>query len=160
MHGGQVSAHSGGPGRGARFEVRLPVLAELELAREDPVTQSSLAKRILVVDDNVDAGDSLAMVLNLSGHTAEAVYDPLKALERAASFDPEVILLDIGLPGMDGYEVARRIRARGSTARLVALTGYGQSEDIRRTQAAGFDAHLVKPVELEHLLHNLDGPRH
>src|SRR5690606_38398887 len=112
------------------------------------------------VDDNADAANSLTMILNLTGHQAESAYDPKAALERAAEFDPEVILLDIGLPGMDGYEVARRIRARGCGARLVALTGYGQSEDIRRAQAAGFDAHMVKPVDLQHLLRNIGGEAH
>jgi len=95
------------------------------------------------------------MVLNQRGHEAEAVFSPSAAIERAATLNPEVVLLDIGLPGMDGYEVAKRIRAAGGSARLVALTGYGQPEDIRKARAAGFDAHLVKPVDLENLMRSI-----
>ena len=155
MHGGRVRVTSEGPGRGARFEMCLPVIAAPRAEKEEPAAKSAAARRVLIVDDNADAANSLAMILNLTGHTAEPVYGPTEALERAAAFDPEVILLDIGLPGMDGYEVAKRIRAGGSVARLVALTGYGQTEDIRRAQAAGFDAHFVKPVDLQDLLQNL-----
>lgn len=155
MHGGRVGAASEGPGRGARFEVVLPRIPCPRARREVQPPQKMVHRRILIVDDNTDAADSLAMLLNLTGHTAESVYGPAEALKRAASLNPEVILLDIGLPGMDGYEVARRLRSGGSTARLVALTGYGQPEDVRRAQAAGFDAHLVKPVDLQHLLRDL-----
>jgi CheY-like chemotaxis protein len=155
MHGGLVSASSPGPGRGSRFEVRLPLVQ----APQESATQPSLAPlramRILVVDDNADAADSLTLLLKLDGHHTESVYTPADALERARTFEPEVILLDIGLPGMDGYEVARRIRSRGSRARLVALTGYGQSEDVRRAREAGFDEHLVKPADPELLRQKL-----
>jgi CheY-like chemotaxis protein len=99
------------------------------------------------VDDNVDAATSLAEFLRLEGHQTEAVYSAKGALEAIGTFDPDVVLLDIGLPDMDGYEVAKRIRAAGNSVRLVALTGYGQAEDIQRTRTAGFDAHLVKPVD-------------
>jgi CheY-like chemotaxis protein len=98
------------------------------------------------------------MILNLSGHVAEPVYGGAEALERAAAFDPEIVLLDIGLPGIDGYEVARRLKRGGSKARLVALTGYGQPEDVRRAHDAGFDEHLVKPVDVQHLLRNVGSP--
>lgn len=155
MHGGRVSAASDGPGRGARFEITLPVIDLPGEAREEPSEQTAARRRILIVDDNADSADSMAMILNLCGHVAEPVYGAAEALERAAALDPEIVLLDIGLPGMDGYEVARLLRSRGSSARLVALTGYGQPEDVRRAEEAGFDTHLVKPVDLQHLLRDL-----
>ena len=106
-------------------------------------------RRILVVDDNQDSADSLATLLRLTGHEVHIAHDGLEALERAAAFQPEVILLDIGLPRLNGYEAARRIREqqRHQAPTLVALTGWGQEEDRRRTNEAGFDAHLVKPVD-------------
>jgi len=155
MHGGRVSAASEGPGRGARFEMVLPVIACSREMGEQQSEQTAARLRILIVDDNADSANSLAMILNLSGHVAEPVYGAAEALERAAALDPEIVLLDIGLPGMDGYEVARLLRSRGSSARLVALTGYGQPEDVRRARDAGFDTHLVKPVDLQHLLRDL-----
>ena len=155
MHDGRVSAASDGPGRGARFELVLPLIARPREMRQEQSEQNAVRRRILVVDDNADSADSLAMILNHSGHVAEPVYGAAQALERAAAFDPEVVLLDIGLPGIDGYEVARQLRGRGSNARLVALTGYGQPEDVRRAQDAGFNAHLVKPVDLQRLLRDL-----
>ena len=100
------------------------------------------------MDDNRDAAISLAEFLRLDGHEALAVYSATAALDAMASFKPDVMLLDIGLPEMDGYEVAQRVRAAGSTVRLVALTGYGQAADMQRTLAAGFEAHLVKPLDL------------
>jgi CheY-like chemotaxis protein len=157
MHGGSVRAASDGPGSGARFEVVLPVIARPPEMKHGQWEQNAVRRRILVVDDNADSADSLAMILNHSGHTAEPVYGAADALERAAAFDPEIVLLDIGLPGIDGYEVARQLRGRGSNARLIALTGYGQPEDVRRAHDAGFDAHLVKPVDLQHLLRDLGG---
>jgi CheY-like chemotaxis protein len=147
MHDGTVAAASAGPGRGSTFEIRLPTVAAPKEGRKKSTSRSAVPKRVLVVDDNVDAASSLAAFLQLDGHQAEAVYSAKGALEAIASFGPDVVLLDIGLPEMDGYEVAKRIRAGGSGVRLVALTGYGQAEDIERTQAAGFDAHLVKPVD-------------
>jgi len=125
------------------------------LAAEDTARPRASARRVLIVDDNIDAADSLAMLLKLDGHDAESVYDPSIALQRVGEFDPEVILLDIGLPVMDGYEVARRLREIGNKARLVALTGYGQAKDVQRARAAGFDSHLVKPVELPDLVKEL-----
>jgi CheY-like chemotaxis protein len=158
MQGGHVSAQSEGPGRGARFNVRLPLISPPHASNEESAAMPVPPRRVLIVDDNVDAANSLAMILSVSGHTVEAVYNSRDALERAASAKPEVILLDIGLPGMDGYEVAKRLRAAGSNARIVALTGYGQSEDVERGRAAGFDAHLVKPVDIQCLLRNLSEP--
>ena len=110
-------------------------------------------RRILVVDDNVDAADSLAMWLTFNGHDVHTVYGATEALEAAARLQPEVMFLDIGLPAMDGYEVARQLRARTGQVplRLIALTGYGQKEDRERSMAAGFDEHLVKPVTPETL---------
>jgi signal transduction histidine kinase len=157
MHGGRVNAASDGPGQGARFEVILPVIAGPREPRAERSQQIAARRRILIVDDNADAANSLAMMLNLSGHLSEPVYGGAEALERAAALDPEVVLLDIGLPGMDGYEVARQLRGRGSNARLIALTGYGQPDDVRRARDAGFDVHLVKPVDLQALLRDLGG---
>jgi two-component system, OmpR family, response regulator len=110
---------------------------------------SNQALRILVVDDNVDAAESIAMLLSLDGHDVRSVHDAQRALDLAAEFGPDLVLLDIGLPGMDGYEVARRLRLRQdvTNVRLVAVTGYGQQEDRDRARDAGFDQHLVKPVE-------------
>ena len=115
----------------------------------DADSAPALAHRILIVDDNRDAAASLAMLLQLSGAQTETAYDGLAAIEAAARFGPDVILLDIGLPGLDGYEVAQRIRAEpwGGTVMLIALTGWGQAEDRERSKSAGFDVHLVKPVD-------------
>jgi CheY-like chemotaxis protein len=114
---------------------------------------------VLIVDDNQDAADSLAMVLRLEGHKATVAYSAQAAIEAVRSSEPEFILLDIGLPNMDGYEVAQRIRASGAPAHIIALTGYGQVEDRQRSMDAGFAAHLVKPVdiaELRSMLSNAD----
>jgi signal transduction histidine kinase len=156
MHGGSVTATSEGPGRGSEFVVTLPRLAEerpspAAVAPDVPVAAACC--RILVVDDNLDAADSLAMLLNLGGHETRVAPDGPTALGIAPTFRPHAVFLDIGLPGMDGYEVARRLRQESATARsvLVAITGYGQHEDRRRSEAAGFDHHLVKPVEWDAL---------
>jgi signal transduction histidine kinase/CheY-like chemotaxis protein len=159
MHGGRVCATSDGPGKGARVELVLPVVAVASPLSDDQPAPNPPSRRILVVDDNADAADSLAMLLTHSGHTAEPVYGATAALERAIAFDPDFVILDIGLPGVDGYEVARQLRARGSNARLIALTGYGQAEDRQRAYEAGFDAHRVKPVSLELLLQDLAPPQ-
>jgi signal transduction histidine kinase len=157
MHGGSVRAESAGPGQGSTFELRLPLVTAKAAAAEEVSPGAVEPQRILIVDDNADAADSLSLLLDIDGHTTRSVYRSIDALETFGVFDPHVILLDIGLPGMDGYEVARRIRARGCRARLVALTGYGQSEDQARALEAGFDAHLVKPVDLELLRRHLSG---
>ncbi len=155
MHGGTVTASSEGIGKGTCVEIRLPRQPEAVAAPATAAAPRAASRRVLIVDDNADAADSLAMLLKLDGHDAESVYDPSIALERVGEFDPDVILLDIGLPIMNGYEVARRLRELGNKARLVALTGYGQAEDIQRARAAGFDSHLVKPVELPDLVREL-----
>ena len=155
MHGGTVEADSAGPGNGATFEIRLPLIENTAQTGDEHPVPATPARRVLIVDDNADAANSLSLLLEMEGHDAEPVYDPHDALARLPHFDPEVILLDIGLPGMDGYEVARRVRAQGSAARIVALTGYGQSDDIQRATDAGFDSHLIKPVDLRLLLQEI-----
>ena len=118
-------------------------------------------RRVLIVDDNEDAANSLAMILELGGHETESVYTAVDALQRAAAFRPDVVLLDIGLPGMDGYEVAQKLRELPGLRdiRLVAVTGYGRSDDRRRARDAGFDDHLTKPVEFALLERTLAGIR-
>jgi PAS domain S-box-containing protein len=161
LHGGKVAVASAGIGRGTRFTVTLPLAVAHPAAA--PMQSAAAApapprrRHILVVDDNRDAADSLAELLRMVGHDVVLAHDGAQALEVAAANHPDTVLLDIGLPGMDGYEVARRLRARPefARARLIALTGYGQSSDRRATSEAGFEAHLVKPVdfvELERLL--------
>jgi two-component system, sensor histidine kinase len=149
MHGGQVTAASEGAGRGARFEIRLPLIAAPTASAQPPSAQRVSPKRILVVDDNQDAADSLAMVLKMNGHEAHAVYSPEDALEHLGAHASQVVLLDIGLPRMDGYQVAQQVRRSGLPVRMIALTGYGQLEDVKRATAAGFDAHLIKPVDFD-----------
>jgi PAS domain S-box-containing protein len=157
MHGGEVSASSGGVGLGATFEIRLPLAAAQGEVAQPAVQEIPSKRRVLVVDDNADAANTLAMLLNLDGHEVRAVYSARTAFDEVQGFEPDVVLLDIGLPEMDGYEVARRIREQPALSglRLVALTGYGQAEDKQRTQAAGFDDHLVKPVEMKALQETL-----
>jgi signal transduction histidine kinase/CheY-like chemotaxis protein len=160
MHGGEVSAHSDGLGSGSTFEITLPRSQPPLTAPIETQPASSAPRRILVVDDNSDAATSLAVLLEMDGHETRTAFASSHALTLAESFEPDVVLLDIGLPEMDGYEVARRLRRspRGETITLIALTGYGQQDDRKRTQEAGFDAHLVKPVDfaaLDSLLHRL-----
>lgn len=152
MHGGAVEAHSEGLGRGTEFVVRLPVLVEPvkpSPRQSDIETETSIKHRILIVDDDEDSADSLAMLLEMDGHDVCVAYDGLAAVEAAAKFDPGVILLDIGLPRLDGYEAALRIREERGDREvfIVALTGWAQEEDRFRSKQAGFDAHLLKPVE-------------
>jgi two-component system CheB/CheR fusion protein len=156
MHGGTVEVYSDGPGCGSEFVVRLPAFAEPGQALEDASAvesdmENSARYRVLVVDDNVDSAESIALLFELNGHHVRMAHDGPAALEIAHSFHPQVIVLDIGLPGMDGYEVARRLRseAQMQSVNLIALTGYGQSEDRQRSIAAGFNHHLVKPVDPE-----------
>jgi PAS domain S-box-containing protein len=158
-HGGSVSVESDGPGKGSQFTVVLPLedrapaeQTSTAAAREEPV-----ARRFLVIEDNVDAADSLRAVLELAGNAVEVAYDGLDGLEKARSFRPDVILCDVGLPQMDGYAVAKAVRADPAlaAATMIALTGYARPEDVARSREAGFDHHMAKPLcfaELERLL--------
>jgi signal transduction histidine kinase len=157
LHQGTVEVASDGPGRGACFTVTLPCISEVA-PQQQPATQQVPAprdsrevygRRVLVVDDNIDAAESTAAFLRLEGHEVKAVHDGLQALASLKVFDPHVVVLDIGLPGLDGYAVARQLRERGDTSHvlLIALTGYGQKEDRQRAADAGFDYHFVKPAD-------------
>ena len=162
LHGGTVDARSEGEGKGSEFTVRLPAAASRAQPRDtspstQPLARKTLVKRVLVVDDNVDAADTLGMLMRSLGHEARVVYDGMQALQEAVEFRPDVVLLDIGLPGINGYEVARRLRSTkaGQSAKIIAITGWGQDTDRARAREAGFDVHLVKPVDeaaLQHLV--------
>ena len=186
MHGGSVQARSEGPGRGSEFIVRLPVLTRAQepgpnrargpMPRPVSATASSSkrplrirdagpevesgapmpARRVLVVDDNTSAAQSMAMILKLEGYDVQVAFDGVSGLEAVRSFQPAAILMDIGLPGIDGYEMARRIRQdpelNSGLDLLAAVTGYAEPEARRRSQEAGFDQHLVKPVDPEDVL--------
>jgi CheY-like chemotaxis protein len=152
MHGGSIEARSEGLGLGSEFVVRLPVLAEKRDDYRPPVQaddEQTMPLRILVVDDNKDSAQSLALLLRLKGHETHLAYDGLAAVEMARRFRPEVVLLDIGLPKLNGYDACRQIRAQpwGRDIVILALTGWGQVEDRRKSKKAGFDEHMVKPVD-------------
>ena len=156
MHDGVVTARSAGLGHGSQFEIRLPIRAAGSIKAPGPkpiVSEKIPARRILVVDDNVDAADSLAMLLRVIGHDVRTAHDGPAALEAARASRPEVVLLDIGLPFMSGLDVARHLRNDfpAHDVVLVALTGYGQDEDRRRSEEAGFNGHLVKPLDFDAL---------
>ncbi|HXC51463.1 MAG TPA: ATP-binding protein [Candidatus Limnocylindrales bacterium] len=156
MHGGTIEVHSEGRGRGTEVVVRLPLMVEHQSGRERVPSQpghTSPVWRILVVDDNEDSAESLSMLLRLQGHDSSTAHDGPRAIELAEQIRPELVLLDIGLPRMNGLEVCRRIReqAWGRTMIVVALTGWGQEEDRLRSKEAGFDHHLVKPVQFAEL---------
>jgi CheY-like chemotaxis protein len=160
MHGGQLTASSGGPGQGSEFLVRLPLSvvedigeAPGQAAAATPTTQASAPLRVMVVDDNRDSADMLALSLKLMGHEVLTLYDPLDALASARSWQPDLAFLDVGMPVLNGFSLAEQLRGQewpdGRQPRLVALTGWGQEEDRRRSHEAGFDEHLVKPADLE-----------
>lgn len=155
LHGGKVAAYSAGLGQGSEFVVRLPALSTsgAPAAPIGTVQHSGQTSRVLVVDDNVDAADMLVMMLQMFGHEAKASYSGQAALATAVEYGPDFILLDIGLPDMNGYEVAKRLRQlqQITNVRLIAITGYGQDEDRRRSKEAGMDLHLVKPVDPKEL---------
>ena len=168
MHGGSVQALSEGTGKGSQFIVRLPLPTPAEALEAEAAIENNMhsdlipdglaeqdptALKILVVDDNVDAAATLETLLSLWGHEIMTAHDGLGALEAAATFHPDIILLDIGLPGLNGYEVAQRLRSDGALSKtvLIALTGYGQEEDINKAREAGFDYHLTKPVDMNRL---------
>jgi len=157
LHGGSVAVWSAGPCQGSEFTVRLPAVAAAVAAagptESDPRAASSRSRRVLVVEDSADARQSLRLLLEIAGHEVESCEDGLTGLARLHTFRPDVALIDLGLPGMDGYALAREARERPETRaiRLVAVTGYGQAEDRRRALAAGFDLHVTKPVDLSML---------
>jgi CheY-like chemotaxis protein len=157
MHGGSVGVRSDGIGKGSEFVVRLPLLATDALPtgnRSEPTTAGqAVSRRVLVVDDNVDIADSFKMLIECSGHDVRMVTDGDSALREALAFRPEVMFLDIGLPGRDGYEISRELRQMPELGGLVliAVTGYGQAEDRSRSREAGFDYHWVKPIDLDAL---------
>ncbi len=163
MHGGSVTVHSKGVGQGSEFTIRLPVLKEgpraEESSRPSQPARSRHSRRVLVVDDNVDAAESVAMLVKMCGHEVRVAHTGPDALQAAEVFEPEIIVLDIGLPGMNGHEVACRLRQQPRFARtvLAALTGYGQEEDRRKSQEAGFNYHLTKPVDPDTLLRLVNG---
>jgi CheY-like chemotaxis protein len=163
MHGGRVEARSDGPGTGSEFLVRLPVASSDAMAngasgRDAPGTKPAVTgQRILVIDDNRDAAETLASLLQLTGNLTFMAHDGLEAISAALSFKPDIVLLDIGLPKLNGYQVAQRIRAEpwGKEMSLIAVTGWGQEEDRRKAMDAGFNAHVVKPVDYVALMNVL-----
>ena len=157
MHGGAVEARSAGLGQGSEFVVRLPTVAEAPKPGPRPTSGTRarpVRRRVLIVDDNQDGAESLAILLQLGGHETHTAHDGQQAIEDAERLRPDIVLLDIGLPRLNGYEVCRRIREQpwGKELSMVAVTGWGQQEDRRRSQEAGFDTHIVKPVEPEALM--------
>ena len=152
LHGGRISAASPGPGQGSTFVVELPQIpAPATSGTAVEPARAPGTRRILIVEDNPDSREMLRFLLELAGHEVHEASDGPGGLEALSQLRPDVALVDVGLPGFDGYELARRAREAGHTARLVALTGYGLPEDHRRSREAGFDAHLVKPVEPDQL---------
>jgi CheY-like chemotaxis protein len=161
LHGGRVEAHSDGPGKGSEFVVCLPTAATAEPPTSAgqpliaaPEKSRGPRRRILVVDDSIDAAESLAMMLGIMGHEVRTAHDGEAGVAAAAVFRPEVILMDLGMPRLNGCEAAGRIRTEpwGKGTFLVALTGWGADDDRRRTRGAGFDRHLVKPVDTDSLM--------
>jgi CheY-like chemotaxis protein len=157
MHGGSIEPRSAGEGLGSEFVVRLPVLARHTLTSVsdgDSAARSVTERRILIVDDNRDSADSLSLLLAITGNKTLVAHDGLEAIEAADRQRPDVVLLDIGLPKLDGHEVCRRIREQpwGKDIVMIALTGWGQEDDRRKSEEAGFNGHLVKPVDYDELL--------
>jgi signal transduction histidine kinase/ActR/RegA family two-component response regulator len=157
MHEGTVVAYSAGLGRGSTFSICLPRSQPPSARHPDRLEQAVSPKRILIIDDNIDGATALAQILSMDGHECETVYSAQEGLQRAAANRPDVVLLDIGLPLIDGYEIARRIRRNRqlNETRIIALTGYGQAEDRERALAAGFDDHFAKPVDFARLQKSL-----
>ena len=158
LHGGTVEAKSQGLKKGSEFVVRLPIIDEAGVALSvappaAPQKASSAGRRILIVDDNAEAVKTTQMLLELWGHEIQTALDGPSGIKAAQIFKPEVIILDIGLPGMNGYEVAKCLRQLPGTEKvlLIALSGYGQEEDLRKSKEAGFDHHLVKPADMDQL---------
>jgi CheY-like chemotaxis protein len=161
MHGGNVEARSEGPGCGSEFIVRLPLLHATGPAVAPPEREATATPlRVLVADDNNDAAQTLAVLLEVMGHDVRVAVDGQEAVDTAVGYGPDVVLLDIGMPRMDGYAAARRIREKLPAVVLIAVTGWGRREDMREAVAAGFDHHLVKPVHPEQLARLLATVRH
>jgi CheY-like chemotaxis protein len=161
MHGGAVQARSEGAGQGSEFEIRLPcVAAPLQPAQPEEVAAGRAATpiRILIADDNADAADTLTLLLEVMGHQVMRVHDGESAVRAATEFDPELVLLDIGMPRLNGYEACQRIRTLpGGDARVVAaLTGWGQPQDVAAARQAGFDRHFTKPIAMSALAQLID----
>ena len=164
MHGGSIRASSAGIGLGSEFTVRLPLLTSPLPAPELPgpaPAGAAVRRRILIADDNEDAADSMGMLLRAAGHEVEIVYDGIGALEAAHRIKPDVMVVDIGMPGMNGYDVARAARGEPWAAHtlIIALTGWGQDSDRLRSRDAGIDVHLVKPIKWEQLEDAVRGQR-
>lgn len=157
LHGGTITAHSDGPGQGSAFTIRMPIAAaRLTDAPSDGLPAPRISRRVLVIDDNRDAADALALLVSALGGDAQVAESGMDGLERARQFQPDIIFIDIGMPGMDGYETCRRLRSQSCAHRpyLAALTGWGQDRDRRRAMDAGFDVHLTKPAD-PHVLESL-----
>jgi PAS domain S-box-containing protein len=159
MHDGEITARSAGLGRGSTFEIRLPRTARPQTLAPEGAGVTSPPRNVLIVDDNADAATTLAALLNSMGHETRTAFSGAEALEQLQTFEPEVVLLDIGLPAMNGYELAQRLRSNPKlkSGRLIALTGYGHTEDRQRALAEGFEEHLVKPVDVQTLERILSG---
>jgi len=160
MHGGRVEARSDGLGNGSEFIVRLPVVVEASIPQESRGEEEKPPKsslRILIVDDNRDGADSLGMMLRIMGNDTRTAYDGQEGVDVAGEFRPEVVLFDIGMPKLNGYEACRRIREQpwGKCIVLIAVTGWGQDDDRRRSHEAGFDHHMIKPVDPKALMEML-----
>jgi CheY-like chemotaxis protein/two-component sensor histidine kinase len=157
MHGGSIEARSAGEGQGSEFIVRLPVLNRSAVSAHtgpDVESESQPQRRVMIVDDNRDSADSLAMLMEITGNETYMAHDGVEAVAAIEKYRPEVVLLDIGLPGLDGHEVCRRVREQpwGKDIVMIALTGWGQEDDRRKSEEAGFNGHLVKPVDYDMLL--------
>lgn len=160
MHGGTISADSPGPGQGATFTVTLPMRTgasphdEAGASPSEALHLPTARRRVLIVDDNVDAAETLSLLLNTMGCETRTAYDGEAALREAVAFHPDLVLLDLGLPGLDGVAACTRLRQEtwGAAVVIAAATGWGQDEDRRRTKISGFDVHLVKPVDPQHVL--------
>jgi CheY-like chemotaxis protein len=158
LHNGTVEVASAGPNQGSEFTIRIPALVSTRAANpaRGPAALPAAGRglRILVVDDNVDAANTLAELLRIKGHEVRVAYEGLSAVEGATSFRPQVAILDLGLPGLNGYEVAQRLEEEllDDAPLLIAVSGYGREEDLRRSSESGFDHHFVKPVEVATLL--------
>jgi CheY-like chemotaxis protein len=150
MHGGEIAGYSDGPGQGTRFVIEMPLHGAAG-ARQSPsqIDVSRIARRVVIIDDNEDAADTMSMLVEQLGGSARMAHDAVSGLAAVQEFQPDIVFLDIGMPGIDGYETCRRIRQKPSKKHIVivAITGWGQSQDKQRALDAGFDVHLTKPVD-------------